>query len=164
MQQMWRCAAKVNGGRCCALFPGRNDGFVTARRLIPYSRIEHLEKRALLKARLTPGLQRRYHRALASYGVGRECNRLATPVCITSVMPRVHPVNCFSGITYNVGGCLRAPRLLGPSLGEECQRRHLNTRQSGFPPRPSVPQRIFAGAVFLFLAAWGLLFGGTRAF
>lgn len=160
--QMWRCASKENGRRGCALFAGRN-GFVTARRLIPYSRIEHQEKQALFKARLTPGFQRRHHRVLASYGIDKECNTLVTPVCINSVIPRVHPVNCFSGVTPNLRGCLRAPRLLGPPLGEECQRRHLNTRQGGFPPRPSVPERIFAGAVFLFLAAWGLLFGGTRA-
>ncbi|CAN0041688.1 unnamed protein product [Ascophyllum nodosum] len=161
---MWRCTCHARSHRGASVISRRIDRFANTRSLLSSSRFEQ-RKTIFLRARSAREFERRHRSALqtanfcnsgSSSGSGI-VNTRVTAEQVNVLRPRVHSLKGSNGVAHNLAS-VRAPPLLGSSFGQEFQRRQFNT-QRGFPPRRGFPQRVFAGAVFLFLAAWGLLFG-----
>ena len=160
---MLRSAARLRGGggfvaSCCS---GSNRPFAATRRLQPLAQRRSLCALAN-RSDCSRGSDRdrkggtinaipRYNRRLSNMALLHSAN---------SSRGGVGGGGGGGGVILGGFGRVEAENQLASAAAS---RRQLSTRR-GLPPRRTLPEKIFAGAVVVVLAAWGLLFGGGWLF
>lgn len=172
---MWRYAAhsraRDGGARLC----GGMGGFVGRRFPSTPAKWPQHNKKAALRMRTMPAFTDHRYRVL-HYCSASSSSRLAAVAHHGNSESRnsraANDMQSFAIPLARVNGASSAGALCGQGLGllssrslpmasNGGARRQLSTPPRGFPPGRSLPEKLFAGAVFVVLAAWGLVFGGV---